>query len=239
MPNPNELVVNRQALLKAITSSKGYGDALLKRANERQTELERVATAFYDATLKGANKVFQDGVLGADKSRKQLKVALPNGRNVTVEVGWKALSQPWRKDKSKRGHARYAGRNKSYGAGKFWLDTGQLRQEFGGWIPGRAIVLHSKPHIRFHINGRHTIEHVLRFKELPVRFLDAALRRALIEGAVAEGRVSEWQDMPITSHTRGVYRAFWAEAYRPTMRPLASRLGRAMQEQILKTLRRR
>lgn len=235
------LTIDKNALLSAVVRTKGYGDALLKHAAQQQAELQQIGSAYYQATLDGANQLFQDGVPNAAQPRKTLLTQLPSGKQARVDVAWKALSKGWRTNKSRRSRRNYKGPNPSVGAGLFWLDTGKLRSEFGGWIPGRGQATAKKPHIRFHINGQHEITYVLGFKKLPVRFLDAALRRALIEGAVAGRRGSALEDLPRIANTprRGVYRAFWPEAYRPTMRPLAMRLGRAMQEQILKSLRRR
>lgn len=241
MAKPGALQIDEAGLLKAIVRSKSYGDEMHRRAVAKSSELQKIGSAYYQATLDGASQLFQQGAAGADSGRQRLSVRLPSGRNAHVGVEWHALSKKWRKDKLRRGRRGYSGPNPSYGAGKFWLDTGALREAFAGWVPGRGIVIAVKPRIRLLGGKDHQITYTLEFKKLPVRFLDAALRRALVLGAVAGRRVIEVEEMPKLANMprRGLYRGFWPEALRPTMRPLAMRLGRAMQEQILKSLRRR
>lgn len=235
------LSIDKGALLLAVTNSKAYNAALLKDAAERAEIMRRTAAAFYQATLDDTNGVFQSGVPGAEAARKQLRVALPNGNRVVVPVAWKPLTEKWRKSKRHRAGKNYKGKHRSEGAGLFWLDEGVLRTAFDGWIKGRGQVSAAKPRIRRLQGGQNQITYALEFKKLPVGFLDVALRRALLRGAIAGRSESALEDLPIPASVprRGVWRAAWPEAYRPTMRPLAMRLGRAMQEQILKSLRRR
>jgi hypothetical protein len=238
MAKPATLQVNESALLAAITRSKGYETALHKRAVERQAELQQVASAFYQGALNAASQVFQEGATGADSGRVRLKAAGPYGKNVQANVAWKPLSKRWRKEKARRAAANYEGADKSLGPHLFWLDTGLLRATFAGWIPGKGKATVGKPNIRTLAKGKTQVTYAIGFKKLPIGFLDTALRRALIEGAHA-GRDATLVPMHRAKRKEGLYRAFWAEELRPTMRPLAMRLGRAMQEQILKILRRR
>lgn len=235
------LSIDKGALLAAVTNSKAYNVALLKDAAVRSEIVRRTAAAFYQATLDDTNQVFQSGVPGAKAARKQLRVALPNGSRVVVPVAWHPLSKRWRDSKRYRAGKNYTGKQRSVGAGLFWLDEGVLRTVFDGWVQGRGQVSAAKPRIRRLQSDQNLITYALEFKELPVGFLDVALRRALLRGATAGRSTSALERLPIPASLprRGVWRAAWPEAYRPTMRPLAMRLGRAMQEQILKSLKRR
>lgn len=234
------LQINKQKLLGVLLRDKGMLAAVTARAVARQQELEGISEAFYQATLRATNGLFDSGVKGAEDGRQQIRVPLPNGGNAQVKVAWEPLTARWLKDKARRGNKKYAGPHPSHGAGMFWLDTGQLRTAFAGWFPGKAKVTPSKPRIRL-ASGRDgfLISHPIAFKKLSPGFLDAALRRALIAGAVAGRRDAALEALRRSSKRGGLYRAIVPEGYRPTLRPLAMRLGRAMQEQILKTLRRR
>jgi hypothetical protein len=234
------LQINEKKLLAAVLRTKDMLAAVTERAVRQQAELEAVGTAFYQATLRATGELFQSGVQGASGTRQQLRVPLPSGGSAQVNVAWNPLTARWLKDKARRGGKKYAGPHKSYGAGMFWLDTGQLRTAFAAWLPGKAKVTPSKPRIRLLSDGKgFQVSHPIAFRKLSPGFLDQALRRALIAGAVAGRRGAALEALRRSSKRGGLYRAIVPEGYRPTMRPLAMRLGRAMQEQILKTLRRR
>jgi hypothetical protein len=238
--NVIRLQIDKEKLLGVVLRDKGMLAAVTARAVARQKELEAIGASFYSATLKATGGLLESGVQGADKPRQQIRVPLPNGASAQVNVAWNPLTARWLKDKARRGRKKYAGPHKSYGPGMFWLDTGQLRTAFAGWLPGKGKVTPSKPRIRL-ASGRDgfLVSHPIAFKKLSPGFLDQALRRALIAGAVAGRRGAALEALRRSSKRGGLYRAIVPEGYRPTMRPLAMRLGRAMQEQILKTLRRR
>lgn len=238
--NVVRLQINKDKLLGVMLRDKGLLAAVTARAVARQKELEAIGASFYEATLRATGGLFESGVQGGEGSRQQIRVTLPSGANAQVNVAWDPLAASWLKDKKRRGNKKYVGPHKSYGPDKFWLDTGQLRAAFAGWLPGKGKVTPSKPRIRL-ASDRHgfLVSHPIAFKKLSPGFLDAALRRALIAGAVAGRRGAALEALRRSSKRGGLYRAIVPEGYRPTMRPLAMRLGRAMQEQILKTLRRR
>jgi hypothetical protein len=230
---------DEDALRAVVMRHKGVLKAVTERALDRQHSLEVIGTNFYQAALADTQRILNDGVQGANQPRKQLRVRLPGGRNVQVAVDWKPLSMAWRENKRERALGAYNGKLRSIGPRVFWLDTGELRTAFAGWVPGKAGMTKSKPRIRHLGNGDFQIDHPLVFKKLSPAFLDQALRRALIAGAAAGRRGATPEPLRRTSQRGGIYRAFLTEVRRPTMRPLAIRLGKAMQEQMIKILRRR
>lgn len=231
--------INEGALRAMVLQHKGVLAAITERANGKQADLEVIGTNFFQAALADTQKVLNDGVQGANQPRTRLRVRLPGGRHVQVAVDWKPLSIDWRENKRERAMGNYKGKLRSIGPRVFWLDTGTLRNAFAGWVPGKAGMTKSKPRIRLLSNGDFQVDHPLAFKKLSPAFLDQALRRALIAGAEAGRRGAVLEPLGRTNRQDGVYRAFKTEVRRPLMRPLAIRLGKAMQEQMTKLLRRR
>lgn len=231
--------MDEDALRAVVLRHKGLLKAVTARALGKQADLEVVGTNFYQAALDATQQILNDGVQGAAQPRKALRVRLPGGRKVQVDVAWRPLSPAWRINKQERAKGAYSGKLRSIGPRVFWLDTGELRTAFAGWVPGKAGMAKSKPRIKQLSNGDFQIDHPLAFKKLSPAFLDQALRRALIAGAAAGRRGAMPEPLRRTSRRDGLYRAFLTEVRRPTMRPLAIRLGKAMQEQMIKILRRR
>lgn len=241
MANTATLTIDKSRLLAAIVRSPDYKKRIQEYADERIAELEQVAGAYYQAALEGVNALLQTGVKNGSQPHHQIKVKLPNGRITTVQVDWRALSAGWLAEKRDRSAAGYKAKNRSHGADLFWLDQGKLRAAFAGWMPGRAGVHVSRPKLTASGTYQRRIEYRISFNRLTPSFLDIVLRRALIAGASAgNGVVPTVQLVAMSSRPqRGVWRAYQPEIWRPTMRPLAMRLGKAMQQQILKTLNRR
>lgn len=233
---------NEKALRALVLKHHGVQKAVQTRAVGKQHFLEVTGTAFYQAALDATQKLLNEGIPGNTQPRSQILVSnpyLPGGRRMQVAVDWKALSKAWRENKHERAKGSYRGKLRSVGPTVFWLDTGTLRTAFAAWAPGKARMSHSKPIIRQLGNGDFQVDHPLVFRKLTPAFLDRALRRALIEGAAAGRRGVVLEPLGRTNKRDGVYRAFLNEGRRPLMRPLANRLGIAMQEQMTKLLRRR
>lgn len=229
-------------LRAVVLQHKGVQAAIAERARSKQRDLEVVGTNFYQAALDATQQLFNEGIPGNEKPRSQFQISnpyLPGGKRMQVSVDWKALSLAWRENKRGRALGSYSGKLRSIGPKVFWLDTGVLRAAFQVWAPGKARMVHSKPIIRLLANGDFQVDHPLAFKKLSPAFLDQALRRALIAGAAAGRRGAVLEPLGRTNKRDGVYRAFLNEVRRPLMRPLAIRLGKAMQEQMTKLLRRR
>ena len=235
------LEANKGKLLAMITGSPQYNEALLRDAAERNERMRQIAESYYQAALAETARLFVAGVPRGNQGRRQIKVRLPGGANAVVSVNWKPLTERWLKSKQRRSRQDYSGKHPSKGAGLFWLDEGKLSEAFSSWIVGRGQVTADKPRIR-RLNAKESLVTLsLSFKKLPVGFLDEALRRALLQGTDGGGNVigQEGLTIPAANTHRGVWRAAWPEYRRPTMRPLAARLGRSMQEQLLKSLKRR
>lgn len=233
---------DEKALRALVLQHKGVQKAITERARGKQADLEVVGTNFYQAALDATQQLLNEGLPNNAQPRSQFQVSnpyLPGGRRMQIVVDWAALSKSWRESKHKRAQRGYAGLGRSIGPTVFWLDTGTLRTAFAAWAPGKARMVHSKPIIRQLSNGDFQVDHPLAFKKLTPAFLDRALRRALIEGAAAGRRGVVLEPLGRTNKRDGVYRAFLNEGRRPLMRPLANRLGKAMQEQMTKLLRRR
>lgn len=231
--------LDMDALRAVVLKHKGTLAAITAQALGKQADLEVVGTNFYQAALGATQDILNEGIQGAAQPRKQLRVRVPGGRKVQVSVAWRPLSPAWRLNKQERAQTSYGGKLRSLGPRVFWLDTGELRSAFAGWLPGKAGMHKAKPKIRQLSNGDFEITHPLDFRKLSPAFLDQALRRALIVGAAAGRRGAMPEPLSRTSKREGVYRAFLTEVRRPTMRPLAIRLGREMQDQFIKILRRR
>lgn len=234
--------LNKDALLAVIIKHGGTLKAITERAEDKQRGLEVIGTNFYQAAVDATQKFLNEGIPGNDQPRNRLLVSnpnLPGGKRMAVTVGWKALSLAWRDNKRERSRGNYGGKLRSIGPKVFWLDTGTLHAAFAEWAPGKARTIRSKPIIRMLSNGYFQVDHPIAFKKLSPAFLDQALRRALIAGAAAGRRGVVLEPLGRTSKRDGVYRAFLNEGRRPLMRPLANRLGKAMQEQMTKLLRRR
>lgn len=233
--------LDMDALRAVVLKHKGTLAAVKAHALGKQADLEVVGTNFYQAAISATQELFNEGIPGNDQPRHRLQVSnpnLPGGRRMQVAVAWKPLSHAWRENKRERAMGSYTGRYRSIGHRVFWLDTGTLRAAFAAWAPGKARMSKSKPKIIQLSNGDFQIEHPLAFRKLSPVFLDQALRRALIAGAAA-GRGAVLEPLSRTNKRDGVYRAVLNESRRPLMRPLAIRLGKAMQEQMTKLLRRR
>lgn len=234
--------LNANALRAVVLQHKGTLAAVTERARSKQADLEVVGTNFFQAAIDATQEHFNAGIPGNDKSRSQLRVSnpnLPGGRRMQVAVDWKPLSLDWRDNKRERALGSYSGKLRSIGPRVFWLDTGTLSTAFAAWAPGKARMTKSKPIIRLLSNGDFQVDHPLAFKKLSPAFLDQALRRALIAGAAAGRRGVVLEPLGRTNKRGGIYRAVSNEVRRPLMRPLAIRLGKAMQEQMTKLLRRR
>lgn len=233
------LTANEGALLAAITRTEQYKRKVTQYAAKKSSELEGIGTGFYEAALSGTNDLMQQGAPGAIGPRRRLLVQLPGGKRAQVQIDWEALSEAWREEKRHRASSAYKGSRRSVGAERFWLDTGKLRAAFSSFSLGRGKAT-SNFVVQKLSKGEYRVDFVLDLEKLPVRFLDHALRRALIQGASTGRRETDLKRMAGMpgSRPRGVYRAAWTEALRPLMRPLAMRLGRAMQEQIIQSLRR-
>ena len=235
------LQANEGALLVAITRTEQYKRKVSQFAAKKSRELAGVGTGFYGAAITGTNELFQEGAGGVIGPRRRLLVKLPGGKRAQVQIDWEALSQAWHEEKKHRASSDYKGKHRSIGPEKFWLDEGKLRAAFSSFSLGRGKAT-SKFVVQRLSKGEYRVDFVLELEKLPVRFLDSALRRALIRGASTGRRETDLErmaGMPAGHHRfGGVYRAAWTEALRPLMRPLAMRLGRAMQEQIIKSLRR-
>jgi hypothetical protein len=234
--------LDEKALRAVILQHKGVLAAITERANGKQADLEVVGTNFYQAAVDATQDLLNQGIPGNDKARYQLRVSnpyLPGGKRMQVGVDWKPLSLDWRENKRERALGSYSGKLRSLGPRVFWLDTGTLRSAFAQWAPGKARMNKSKPIVRLLSNGDFQVDHPLAFKKLSPAFLDQALRRALIAGAAAGRRGAVLEPLGRTNKRGGIYRAVSNEVRRPLMRPLAIRLGKAMQEQMTKLLRRR
>lgn len=233
---------DEKALRAVVLKHKGTIAAVTQRALAKQADLEVIGTNFYQAAVGATQSLLKEGIPGNTQPRSQFRVSnpyLPGGRRIQVAVDWKALSQAWRENKRERATSGYRGKLRSVGPTVFWLDTGTLHAAFAAWAPGKARMNKSKPIIRSLGNGDFQVDHPLVFKKLSPAFLDQALRRALIAGAAAGRRGVVLEPLGRTNKRDGVYRAFLNEGRRPLMRPLANRLGKAMQEQMTKLLRRR
>ena len=234
--------LNKDALLAVVLKHKGTLKAVQTRAEGKQHFLEVIGTNFYQAAVDATQELLNEGIPGNAQPHSRLLVNnpyRPGGQRMQVAVNWKALSQSWRENKRERAHSGYRGKLRSVGPKAFWLDTGTLRAAFAAWAPGKARMSKSKPIIRQLSNGDFRVDHPLAFKRLSPAFLDQALRRALIAGAAAGRRGVVLEPFTRSVKSGDLYRAVLNEGRRPLMRPLANRLGKAMQEQMIKLLRRR
>lgn len=237
----SSLEIDSEQVLAAVLRSDAYRKRVEKYARDSQAELQAIGQSFYESAVDGANELLQEGLPNASSARRRISVRMPGGRGAYASVAWMPLSPKWLAEKAHRASSKYHGKRRSHGAGRFWLDTGKLRTAFGSKIPVQAKAKATATPVRIG-KGQWLVTFTLQLKEITPRFLDSALRRALLQGADPKQRAVGLVDMvamPRGKRLQGVYRAAWTEAYRPLMRPLAMRLGQAMQQQILKTLKRR
>lgn len=245
------MVEFRAALLAKVTKSTLYVSKLKQWADRKADKAAAVATLHYEGAIAEIGELLDDGVAGGAVARSSLNISTPSNGRVAVQVKWAALNAGWLAEKNSRsrggkggrGKRGGKGRGKSIGAGRFWLDEGKLSRAFRTGIRGKGTVS-VVPVLREKRGGDFEITFEFRFEKLPARYLDRAIRRSLLRGATGLGGGLGLIDIPDSELTtagkpRGLARGGWPEMMRPLMRPIAQRLGRAMQQQILKSLRRR
>lgn len=243
-------------IIKAkVMASTQVMSALRKLAEKKRQAIELDATMHYQSAINAIDDILTDGHAGAAAPVSRIYADSPTGVSLPVAVKWNSLSSKWLKNKAFRSKPGYAPkrmrngtraerpRGRSFGAHAFWLDERKLSHAFKQQVVGRgkANATYRMKEIK---GGDFELVFDVRFDKLPARYLDRAIRRALIKGAGELGNASvlgsdfSTSDLTQTSHPRGLARGGWAEALRPTMAPISRRLGRAMKEQILRSIAR-
>lgn len=246
----------KDEILAKVTASTQYVSELKPFLNDRMFDVEIVAEDHYNRTLEVIEDMLRDGAGRGSVGHTALQTI--EGR-VNIPRGWLPLSKSWLHDKKRRSKPGYtpnknmrrgkaaAGtpgrvRGRSYGADRFWLDEKKFYNAFKSSVLGRGKVdvEYTMKEMR---DGTYAVEYRLVLGNLPAGYLNQAIRRSLILGTVGAGS-GGMVDLPKSMLTksrnpRGLARGGWPEYHQPLMRPIAQRLGRAMKQQILKSLARR
>lgn len=243
-----EFKVDRNALLAKITRSTQYVSKLRQFAERRAAAMQATAEEHYQGAIAEIGELLEDGVGGAATPLSRLFVDSPANGRVAVAVQWSPLHSNWLKEKRNRSIATFRSkgrhpRGKSFGPNQFWLDERKFVSAYRNRILGKGAASVDL-RMREMRGGDFELRFELRLDKLPARYLDRAIRRSLMRGAGGSGRNFGLIDIPESELTsaskpRGLARGGWPEQMRPLMRPIAQRLGRAMKQQILKTLNRR
>jgi hypothetical protein len=248
----NSLRLAKSKILLAVTRGREYADRIDQEAATISERLEQVTSAYYEKAIDAVADIAEAGMSGAETAMGTRAFETPEGAPVKVQFKGDALSQSWLEDK--RGRAYGGGKRRkfkdgrkpkkglSFGAGRFWLDERKLGPALAK-NRGLGIVTVT-PKITGGRRSDFKITFRIALKGLPSRYLDLAIRRSLVQGAGGPDRASailEFSDSHATKTSRptGVGRGFWPEVRRPTMRPIAQRLGRALKKQLLKIINRR
>ncbi len=215
----------------------------LKEWQDRQLPIvEAEATRHYQNAVDQIGQILNDGIDGADSPRSSVTVARVTGGRERVAVGWRPLAPSTLL--RKEGLAFQYGKGKakrSPGAGKFWLDRGQLRGAYARLAAKQVTVVARLVRVRTD-NGLIKFDVALELSRLHrVVYLNDAIRRSLIEGFEGAESVglSDMGGAPGVSPVKGLLRGFWAEARRPLMRPVSRRLGKTMRNSVIKSFKRR
>lgn len=247
-----ELKIDHQAILAKVTASGQYVSKIRAFAERRAGAMERVAEEHYQGAIKEIQDLLEDGISGAAAPMSRLFIETPANGRVAVGVNWAPLHPRWLSSKANRSRPGYTPtrgsvrskhpKGRSYGANSFWLDEKKFLSAYRSRVSGQGTVSVDL-RMREMKGGSFELRLELRLNKLPARYLDRAIRRSLIKGAGGTGSLGGLIEIPrseLTSSTnsRGLARGGWPEQMRPLMRPIAQRLGRAMQKQILKTLNR-
>jgi hypothetical protein len=248
----NSLRLAQGKILLAVTRTKEYADRIDSEAAEISGRLEQTTSAYYERAIDLIADMAEAGMSGAHEAMGSRPIETPEGATIKVQLKGKKLSKSWLDDKESRAYGggrrrkfkdgRKPKRGASFGAGRFWLDERKLGPKLALNRGLGTVTVTSK------ITGGRRVDFKITFrialKGLPSRYLDLAIRRSLVQGAGGPDRASailEFSDSHATKSSRptGVGRGFWPEVRRPTMRPIAQRLGRALKKQLLKIINRR
>lgn len=239
----NKIDKNTEALLlKAITAAPSYA-ARLKARLEKQVlpQVSAEATRHYQGAVAAIDSILQSGVDGAESAKTSISFTNVDGEQESVTTSWNPLAPSTLARKAATNRGLRGGKAKrSLGAGKFWLDRGQLRSAYARLAARQTKVVAKLVRVRGD-NGRFTFDVALELSKLPQIYLNDAIRRSLIEGieGVDSQHLAAMSGPPTTSKPSGLMRGFWAEAYRPLMRPVSRRLGRTMRKSVIQSFKRR
>lgn len=231
-----------------VTGSTVYVSKLRKLAEKKAKVMEEVIVRNYNLAIAEIDEVVADGHTGAQSHVSRLNTSVGS-----VPVNWQPLSHRWLLDKRlrsgkgkrtiNRNRAAYGSgttgrRGRSYGPDMFWLDQKKFSTAFKAYLnKGDAQVEVRMKELK---DGTFQVTFNARLSKLPARYLDRAIRRSLMQGAEGVGhhglRDFDASELVTASVPRGIARGMWPEAIRPTMRPIAQRIGRAMKEQIIRSL---
>lgn len=260
--DPNSLRIAQSKIVLAVTFSKEYKAIVGEEADRIGRNLKEVAEDYYSTALNNIANVVDGGLRPATAPLGTRRFEAPGEKGTeTVEVelgkygkprrgkmlGNEPLSKSWLREKKLRSMGNWkprfgSSRKKSVGPNDFWRDTRKLGAKFEPYRDmGKAIVLSRIVNRR---GGISEITFRIALNKLPSRYLDLAIRRSLIQGAGGPDRATAILDFSAShavtsSRPTGVRRGFWPEVWRPTMRPIAQRLGRALKKQLIKTINRR
>lgn len=245
----------KDEILAKVTASSLYVKKLKPFLDDRMFDVEITAENHYNRTLEVIEDSLKDGAARGSMGHSSIETI--EGR-VTLKPGWRPLSKSWLKDKKRRSKPGYTPnknmrrgkamgspgrvRGRSFGADRHWLDEKKFYNAFKSSVLGRGKVdvEYTMKEMR---DGTYAVEYRLVLGNLPAGYLNQAIRRSLIlgaEGAGSGGLVDLPKSMLTKSRNpRGLARGGWPEYHQPLMRPIAQRLGRAMKQQILKSLARR
>jgi hypothetical protein len=239
-------------ILLAVTRTKEYADRIDDEAETISKALQNVTEAYYERAIDAIADMAEGGMSGASSPMGGRSFETPEGRSVNVQFKNDSLSSSWLEEKQHRasgdwkprkfkdGHR--SSRGRSYGPDHFWLDTRKLGNALGRYRGRGGVTV--KPRIQRRRGGIFEITFRIALKGLPSRYLDLAIRRSLIQGAGGPDRASAILELqashaPQSNRPQGVGRGYWPEFHRPTMRPIAQRLGRALKTQLKKIINRR
>lgn len=245
----NSLRLARSKIVLAVTRTREYADRIDAEAAEISGRLQNVTEAYYERAIDAIADIAEGGIFPAEAPMGTRPFETPEGKPVSVKFKGKPLSKDWLENKQSRvgqrrkfKDGRKPKRGKSYGPHSFWLDERKLGPALGKNRGNGIVIVTSK------ITGGKRSDFKITFrialKGLPSRYLDLAIRRSLVQGAGGPDRASailEFSDSHATksANPTGVGRGFWPEVLRPTMRPIAQRLGRALKKQLIKIINRR
>ncbi len=232
-----------------VTGSTVYVSKLRKLAEKKAKVMEEVIVRNYNLAISEIDEIVADGHTGGQSHISRLNTSVG-----TVPVSWKPLTHRWLLDKRlrsgtgkrkiNRNRAAYGSgttgrRGRSYGPDMFWLDQRKFSTAFKAYLnKGDAKVEVKLKELK---DGTFEVKFNARLSKLPASYLDRAIRRSLMQGAEGAGSLGGLLDfnaseLVTASVPRGIARGMWPEAIRPTMRPIAQRIGRAMKEQIIRSL---
>jgi len=237
----NKITRKTEAAILAAYTSRSTSPRVVKDMQKRIESkylayVEEEATKHYRNVLSELDAIIQRGVPGAEHYLPNLQVSTPDGASVSALIAWKQLAPSTLARKEGTGTAK-----RSVGAGKFWLDRGQLRRAFRRIGSAQVKVTARIVRVRG-VAGGFAFDVALELSRLPRTFLNDAIRRALIEGlnGVDSPNLSTMAGVPEGAPPlRGLSRGFWAEARRPLMRPVSRRLGKAMRTSVIQSFKRR